>query len=134
MEEMKEAGYGMVGSTSRPKEKKHHTESGFQNPVGIVLGGERKKDLPQRWFREAAIPGFRFTRPGRCAALNVSVAAGVVLFLKTVQATCSDNDKVEKSRNNNELGWPSIQISKTSQTAVIPTERGGESLLIFSTH
>ncbi len=76
MEEMKEAGYWLVGLDERAE--KHHTEVDFKIPVGIVLGGEGKglhALVRERCDFLVSIP-----TTGPVRALNVSVAAGVVLF------------------------------------------------------
>jgi 23S rRNA (guanosine2251-2'-O)-methyltransferase len=76
MEEMKEAGYWLVGLDERAE--KRHTEVDFNIPVGIVLGGEGKglhALVRERCDFLVSIP-----TTGPVRALNVSVAAGVVLF------------------------------------------------------
>ena len=76
MEEMKEAGYWLVGLDERAT--KLHTEVDFKSPVGIVLGGEGKglhQLVRERCDFLVSIP-----TSGPVRALNVSVAAGVVLF------------------------------------------------------
>ena len=76
MEEMKQAGYWLVGLDERAE--KHHTEVDFKIPVGIVLGGEGKglhALIRERCDFLVSIP-----TTGPVRALNVSVAAGVVLF------------------------------------------------------
>src|SRR5579864_354573 len=76
MEEMKEAGYWLVGLDERAE--KLHTEVDFKIPVGIVLGGEGKglhALVRERCDFLVSIP-----TTGPVRALNVSVAAGVVLF------------------------------------------------------
>ena len=76
MEEMKEAGYWLVGLDERAE--KRHTEVDFRIPVGIVLGGEGKglhALVRERCDFLVSIP-----TTGPVRALNVSVAAGVVLF------------------------------------------------------
>jgi len=76
MEEMKEAGYWLVGLDERAEPR--HTEVDFKIPVGIVLGGEGKglhELVRQRCDFLVSIP-----TTGPVRALNVSVAAGVVLF------------------------------------------------------
>ncbi len=83
MEEMKEAGYWLVGLDERAE--KRHTEVDFRVPVGIVLGAEGKglHDLVrQRCDFLVSIP-----TTGPVRALNVSVAAGVVLFEVVRQRT-----------------------------------------------
>jgi 23S rRNA (guanosine2251-2'-O)-methyltransferase len=76
MEEMKEAGYWLVGLDERAE--KRHTEVDFKIPVGVVLGGEGKglhALVRERCDFLVSIP-----TTGPVRALNVSVAAGVVLF------------------------------------------------------
>lgn len=76
MEQMKEAGYWLVGLDERAE--KLHTEVDFKMPVGIVLGGEGKglhALVRERCDFLVSIP-----TTGPVRALNVSVAAGVVLF------------------------------------------------------
>jgi 23S rRNA (guanosine2251-2'-O)-methyltransferase len=76
MEEMKEAGYWLVGLDERAETR--HTEVDLKVPVGIVMGSEGKglHDLVrQRCDFLVSIP-----TTGPVRALNVSVAAGVVLF------------------------------------------------------
>jgi 23S rRNA (guanosine2251-2'-O)-methyltransferase len=76
MEEMKEAGYWLVGLDERAE--KRHTEADFKVPVGIVLGGEGKglhALVRERCDFLVSIP-----TTGPVRALNVSVAAGIVLF------------------------------------------------------
>jgi 23S rRNA (guanosine2251-2'-O)-methyltransferase len=76
MEEMKEAGYWLIGLDERAEKK--YTEPDFLGQVGIVLGseGEGLHDLTRkRCDFLVSIP-----TSGPVRALNVSVAAGVVLF------------------------------------------------------
>jgi 23S rRNA (guanosine2251-2'-O)-methyltransferase len=76
MEEMKEAGYWLIGLDERADKK--YTEADFSGQVGIVLGseGEGLHELTRkRCDFLVAIP-----TSGPVRALNVSVAAGVVLF------------------------------------------------------
>ena len=76
MEEMKQAGYWLVGLDERAQSR--HTEVDLTLPVGIVLGGEGKglhQLVRERCDHLVSIP----TR-GPVRALNVSVAAGIVLF------------------------------------------------------
>jgi 23S rRNA (guanosine2251-2'-O)-methyltransferase len=76
MEEMKEAGYWLVGLDERAEQ--HHTEADFKVPVGIVLGGEGKG--LHALVREHCDLLVSIPTVGPVRALNVSVAAGVVLF------------------------------------------------------
>jgi 23S rRNA (guanosine2251-2'-O)-methyltransferase len=76
MEEMKEAGYWLVGLDERAD--KNYTEVDLKGSVGIVLGseGEGLHDLTRkRCDFLVSIP-----TSGPVRALNVSVAAGVMLF------------------------------------------------------
>jgi 23S rRNA (guanosine2251-2'-O)-methyltransferase len=76
MEEMKESDYWLVGLDERAE--KRYTEVDFKVPVGIVLGGEGKglhALVRERCDFLVSIP-----TTGPVRALNVSVAAGVVLF------------------------------------------------------
>jgi 23S rRNA (guanosine2251-2'-O)-methyltransferase len=76
MEEMKEAGYWLVGLDERAE--KRHTEVDFNLPVGVVLGGEGKG--LHALVRERCDFLVSIATRGPVRALNVSVAAGVVLF------------------------------------------------------
>ena len=76
MEEIKEAGYWLVGLDERAEPR--HTEVDFKVPLGIVLGGEGKglhELVRERCDFLVSIP-----TTGPVRTLNVSVAAGVVLF------------------------------------------------------
>jgi len=76
MERMKEAGYWLVGLEERADST--YTEADFTRPTGIVLGGEGKglhELVRKRCDFLVAIP-----TTGPVRSLNVSVAAGVVLF------------------------------------------------------
>jgi 23S rRNA (guanosine2251-2'-O)-methyltransferase len=76
MEEMKEAGYWLVGLDERAG--KGYTEVDLKGPVGIVLGseGEGLHELTRKRC------DFLVSLPasGPVRSLNVSVAAGVMLF------------------------------------------------------
>ena len=76
MEELKEAGYWLVGLDERAD--KSYTEVDYTSPVGIVLGGEGQglHDLTRK--RCDFVVSLPTTGPVK--SLNVSVAAGVVLF------------------------------------------------------
>jgi 23S rRNA (guanosine2251-2'-O)-methyltransferase len=76
MEELKEAGYWLIGLDEHAD--KSYTEADYTSPVGIVLGGEGKglHDLTRK--RCDFIVSLPTTGPVK--SLNVSVAAGVVLF------------------------------------------------------
>lgn len=76
MEELKEAGYWLIGLEEEAE--KSYTEADYTSPVGIVLGGEGKglhELTRKRCDFVVSLP----TR-GPVKSLNVSVAAGVVLF------------------------------------------------------
>jgi 23S rRNA (guanosine2251-2'-O)-methyltransferase len=76
MEELKEAGYWMIGLDERAD--KSYTEADYTSPVGIVLGGEGKglhELTRKRCDFVVSLP-----TAGPVKSLNVSVAAGVVLF------------------------------------------------------
>ena len=76
MEEMKEAGYWLVGLEERAA--KRYTEVDLKSSVGIVLGGEGGglHELTRR--RCDFLVSIPTTGPVR--SLNVSVAAGIILF------------------------------------------------------
>ena len=76
MQELKAAGYWLVGLDERAE--KRHTELDWKLPVGIVMGGEGKglhELVRERCDFLVSIP-----TTGPIRSLNVSVAAGVVLF------------------------------------------------------
>jgi 23S rRNA (guanosine2251-2'-O)-methyltransferase len=76
MEEMKEAGYWLIGLDERAEKK--YTDADFLGQVGIVLGGEGEglhELTRKRCDFLVSIP-----TSGPVRSLNVSVAAGVVLF------------------------------------------------------
>ena len=76
MEEMKEAGYWLVGLDERAEKK--YMDVDLKGPVGIVLGseGEGLHELTRK--RCDFLVSLPSTGPVR--SLNVSVAAGVMLF------------------------------------------------------
>ncbi|HVA93441.1 MAG TPA: 23S rRNA (guanosine(2251)-2'-O)-methyltransferase RlmB [Candidatus Dormibacteraeota bacterium] len=76
MEEMKEAGYWLVGLDERAEQC--YTGVDLKVPVGIVLGGEGKGLHALTRERCDFLVSIPTTGPVR--ALNVSVAAGVMLF------------------------------------------------------
>jgi 23S rRNA (guanosine2251-2'-O)-methyltransferase len=76
MEELKEAGYWLVGLDERAD--KNYTEVDYTSPVGIVLGGEGKglhELTRKRCDFVVSLPTV-----GPVKSLNVSVASGVILF------------------------------------------------------
>jgi 23S rRNA (guanosine2251-2'-O)-methyltransferase len=76
MEEMKTAGYWLIGLDERAEKK--YSEADFSGQVGIVLGGEGEglhELTRKRCDFLVSIP-----TSGPVRSLNVSVAAGVVLF------------------------------------------------------
>lgn len=85
MEELKEAGYWLIGLDERAD--KSYTEADYSSPVGIVLGGEGKglhELTRKRCDFVVSLPTV-----GPVKSLNVSVAAGVVLFEARRQRTSS---------------------------------------------
>ncbi len=76
MEELKEAGYWLVGLDEDGD--KSYTEVDYTSPVGIVLGGEGKGLHELTRKRCDFVVSLPTTGPVK--SLNVSVAAGVVLF------------------------------------------------------
>ena len=76
MEELKGAGYWLVGLEERAE--KSYTEADFTGPVGIVLGSEGKGLHELTRKRCDFLVSIPTTGPVR--SLNVSVAAGIVLF------------------------------------------------------
>jgi len=76
MEELKEAGYWLVGLDEDGE--KNYTEVDYTSPTGIVLGGEGKglHDLTRKRCDFVV----KLPTVGPVKSLNVSVAAGVVLF------------------------------------------------------
>jgi 23S rRNA (guanosine2251-2'-O)-methyltransferase len=93
MEEMKESGYWLVGLDEHAE--KLHTEVDFKIPVGIVLGSEGKglhALVRERCDFLVSIP-----TTGPVRALNVSVAAGVVLFEAVRQRTATKSRSMTSS-------------------------------------
>jgi len=89
MEEMKEAGYWLIGLDERAEKK--YTEADFSGQVGIVLGseGEGLHELTRkRCDFLVSIP-----TSGPVRALNVSVAAGVILFEVVRQRSGKKSEK-----------------------------------------
>lgn len=76
MEELKEAGYWLVGLDERGE--KNYTDVDYTSPTGIVLGGEGKGLHELTRKRCDFVVSLPTTGPVK--SLNVSVAAGVVLF------------------------------------------------------
>jgi 23S rRNA (guanosine2251-2'-O)-methyltransferase len=91
MEEMKEAGYWLIGLDERAEKK--YTEADFSGQVGIVLGseGEGLHELTRK--RCDFLVSIPTTGPVR--ALNVSVAAGVVLFEVVRQRSGKKSEKAK---------------------------------------
>jgi 23S rRNA (guanosine2251-2'-O)-methyltransferase len=90
MEELKEAGYWLVGLDERAD--KSYTEADYTSPVGILLGGEGKglHDLTRkRCDFVVSLPTI-----GPVKSLNVSVAGGVVLFEVLRQRHAQNREKV----------------------------------------
>jgi 23S rRNA (guanosine2251-2'-O)-methyltransferase len=90
MEQLKEAGYWLVGLDERAP--KIYTETDFTGSVGIVLGSEGKglhELTRKRCDLLVSIP-----TAGPVRSLNVSVAAGVVLF-EAVRQRQNKNQKLE---------------------------------------
>ncbi len=76
MEELKEAGYWLIGLDERADQ--NYTQADYTSPVGIVLGGEGKGLHELTRKRCDFLVSLPTTGPVK--SLNVSVAAGVVLF------------------------------------------------------
>ena len=76
MEEMKEAGYWLVGLDERAE--KRYTDVDLTGPVAIVLGGEGEGLHELTRKRCDLLVSLPSTGPVR--SLNVSVAAGIMLF------------------------------------------------------
>lgn len=91
MEEMKDVGYWLVGLDERAE--KSYTEVDYKGSVGIVFGGEGEGLHELTRKRCDFLVSIPTTGPVR--SLNVSVAAGVVLF----EAVRQRNDqKMEKRK------------------------------------
>jgi 23S rRNA (guanosine2251-2'-O)-methyltransferase len=94
MEEMKEAGYWLVGLDERAE--KNYTDVDLKGSMGIVLGGEGEglhELTRKRCDFLVSIP-----TTGPVKSLNVSVAAGVILFEVIRQRRGSAKDKMEKGK------------------------------------
>ena len=76
MEELKEAGYWLVGLDEEGD--REYTEVDFTSPVGIVMGGEGNG--LHELTRKRCDFVVKLPTVGPVKSLNVSVAAGVVLF------------------------------------------------------
>jgi len=89
MEELKEAGYWLVGLDERAD--KVYTEVDYTSPVGIVLGSEGQ-GLHELTLKRC---DFVVSLPtsGPVKSLNVSVAAGVVLFEALRQRNAASRSK-----------------------------------------
>jgi 23S rRNA (guanosine2251-2'-O)-methyltransferase len=76
MDELKETGYWLIGLDERAD--KSYTQADYTSSIGIVLGGEGKglhELTRKRCDFVVSLPTI-----GPVKSLNVSVAAGVVLF------------------------------------------------------
>jgi 23S rRNA (guanosine2251-2'-O)-methyltransferase len=89
MEEMKEAGYWLVGLDERAE--KPYTEVDYKGPLGIVLGGEGEGLHELTRKRCDFLVSIPTTGPVR--SLNASVAAGVVLFEAVRQRKQTEPEK-----------------------------------------
>ena len=76
LEELKERGYWIYGLDERGTES--YSQATFASPAVLVLGGEGKGLHEQARKRCDAL--IRIPVAGKIASLNVSVAAGIVLF------------------------------------------------------
>jgi len=76
MEELKEAGYWLVGLDEEGD--REYTEVDFTSPIGIVMGGEGHG--LHELTRKRCDFVVKLPTVGPVKSLNVSVAAGVVLF------------------------------------------------------
>src|SRR5262249_60013785 len=94
MEELKEAGYWLVGLDERAD--RYFSDVDLRGPVGIVLGGEGKglhELTRQRCDFLVSIP-----TTGPVRSLNVSVAAGIALFEAVRQrATKGERNKAQEA-------------------------------------
>ena len=89
MEEMKEAGYWLIGLDERAD--RTYTDADFTSPVGIVLGGEGSgihELTRKRCDFVVSLPTV-----GPVKSLNVSVAAGIVLFEAVRQRNANHKKK-----------------------------------------
>jgi 23S rRNA (guanosine2251-2'-O)-methyltransferase len=90
MEELKEAGYWLIGLDESAD--KSYTDADYTSPVGIVLGGEGKGLHELTRKRCDFVVSLPTTGPVK--SLNVSVAAGVVLFEALRQRRAQNREKV----------------------------------------
>ncbi len=95
MEEMKEAGYWLVGLDERGTQR--HTEVDFRMPTGIVLGGEGQGLHTLTKERCDFLVSIPTTGPVR--SLNVSVAAGVALFEAVRQRGLAGSASTTETKN-----------------------------------
>jgi 23S rRNA (guanosine2251-2'-O)-methyltransferase len=91
MEEMKEAGYWVIGLDERAEKK--YTDADFSGQVGIVLGGEGEGLHELTRKRCDFLVSIPTTGPVR--SLNVSVTAGVVLFEVVRQRNAKKPEKTK---------------------------------------
>src|SRR5467141_293016 len=92
MEELKEAGYWLIGLDEGAE--KSYTQADYTSPVGIVFGGEGKglhELTRKRCDFVVSLPTV-----GPVKSLNVSVAAGVVLFEAVRQRATASGDVRKK--------------------------------------
>ncbi|OLC90169.1 MAG: 23S rRNA (guanosine(2251)-2'-O)-methyltransferase RlmB [Acidobacteria bacterium 13_1_40CM_4_58_4] len=89
MEQLKEAGYWLVGLDEEAD--KSYTEADYTSPVGIVLGSEGQGLHELTRKRCDFVVSLPTTGPVK--SLNVSVAAGVVLFEALRQRTAAMRSK-----------------------------------------
>jgi len=95
MEEMKEAGYWLVGLDERAGQ--NYTEVDYKGSIGIVMGGEG--DGLHELTRKRCDFLVSLPTTGPVKSLNVSVAAGVVLFEAVRQRrAASSSGKSQNSR------------------------------------
>jgi 23S rRNA (guanosine2251-2'-O)-methyltransferase len=90
MEELKEAGYWLIGLDEHAE--KSYTDADYRSPVGIVLGGEGKGLHELTRKRCDFVVSLPTTGPVK--SLNVSVAAGVVLFEALRQRRAQSSGRV----------------------------------------
>ncbi len=89
MEELKEAGYWLVGLDEQAE--KNYTEVDYTSPIGIVLGSEGQGLHELTRKRCDFVVSLPTTGPVK--SLNVSVAAGVVLFEALRQRNAASRSK-----------------------------------------